>query len=102
MVSFSHAGMRIYSNVPIASFPQAMKDAASAHFFNEGFLNIKSAPYGAKGDGVTDDANAFIAASRDAYGTFLLSKSQKLSKSREKYRPRVYSYLKGKNSTAWH
>src|SRR5436190_8110051 len=80
----AHALMRIYSNVPIASFPQAMREAATAHFFNEGYLNVKSAPYAAKGDGLSDDASAFIAAIKDAYannlvvyvptGTYLISR----------------------------
>jgi hypothetical protein len=34
--------MRIYTNVPIANFPQAMRDAAGSHFFAEGYLNVKS------------------------------------------------------------
>src|SRR5690349_1853409 len=71
-VSLAQALMRIYSNVPIASFPQPMKDAASGHFFNEGYLNVKSAPYNAKGDGVIDDSSAFLAAINDAYSNNLV------------------------------
>ena len=88
MGSLAQALMRIYSNVPIASFPQPMRNAASGHFFNEGYLNVKSAPYNAKGDGVSDDSAAFLAAIQDAYannlvvyvpsGTFLISKQLRL------------------------
>src|SRR5437868_5444753 len=82
--SGAHALMRIYVNVPIATFPQAMRDAAGAHFFNDGYLNVKSPPYSAKGDGTTDDSSAFLLAIKDAYennlvvyvpsGTYLISR----------------------------
>jgi len=88
LASATHALMRIYSNVPIGNFPQAMKDAAGGHFFNEGYLNVKSAPFKAKGDGITDDAEAFLSAIRDAYannlvvyvpsGTYLISRQLRL------------------------
>jgi hypothetical protein len=65
-----------------------MRDAAAEHFFREGYLNVRSAPYGAKGDGVADDSAAFVAAIQDAYannlvvyvptGTYLISRQLRL------------------------
>src|SRR5262249_26970816 len=84
----AEADRRIYSNGPNSSLPQAMQAAISQHFFDIGFLNVKSPPYNATGDGMTDDSSAFLAAISDAYinnlvvyvpvGTYLISQQLRL------------------------